>query len=217
MNLLAIILCKNYCLIDCSSSIPMSTIVALVGVAISLIGLYLNLRSQTLSSLNSKLSEMAKECYRDIELDKETDEKGKTIPPTHAIIETIQNISHTVSTIIFARQYLNNRINKNIAFVLWINKRSCIDKFFIQLHSSTIDFIMNKGRHKVYISKNKDKDIDQLYHIMVQVIYCKEWFERSYKKLGNATPTRLQKKIGLFKKISNKEEKIEGLDKLIEN
>ncbi len=215
MNILTLIFCKYHLIIVDSSPIPMSTAVALLGVIVSLFALYLNIRSQILRSLNSKLSEMAKECYRDIALDKETDDSGQPTAPSHAFFETVQNISHTVSTIIFARQYLNNCINQNFLFVLWINKRSCIDKFFIQLHTSTIDFVMDKKRHSNYIAKYIDKDIDQLYHTMEQVLYCKEWLEKTYKKLGNATPIKLQKKIDEFKRIADKDEKKRLLKELL--
>jgi len=144
---------------------------------------YLAARFQILSLLQNQLADKAKECNTNLD------------PETHMIIIKLQNISHVVSTII-TTEYLIERVLKQGRLLL-IRKQSLIDQFYLQLHTSIID----------YIRKNKItpafEDGIVKYHVELQLEHCHNLFTRSIEKYGNATPKEINDKLEAFKKNNN--------------
>lgn len=195
-----------------SSGIPLSTLIALLGLLISLLSLYLNNRFKLIEIINSKLSEMARECDVDVDFEVRKDIDGKSIQASLEMLEIPQHISHTVSTIVSAKQLLKRTIKSNKLFFLEIAEQACIDKFYFQLHTSVREFIMNAERHTIYVNKQLDV-VDHEYHRILQAKYCRDWLMKSYNKYGNATPPVILNRLDTFKKIKS-EEKQNGLSRL---
>jgi hypothetical protein len=158
----------------------------MVAISVSLLATfiaYLAVRYQVLSLCQSQVSEKAKECNKNIN------------PTTQGVIETPQNISHIVSTIITTEQLINRTIGKRFYFL--ITKASLIDQLYLQLHTSIIDYIIRNTITKTF-AEGQVK-----YHIMLQLDYCNKLFKKSSEKYGNATPEEINKKLKEYKRNIN--------------
>src|ERR1035437_7301727 len=119
-----------------------SLLIAIFSLIISIIGF----RFQILSMINKQLNEMADLCNTNIDtLLREN---------SQSIIRTTQNISHLISTIIAAKQMLDALYKNYRFFLLNLGKQSCIDLFYLRLHSSIRDYLF---KHKL------PEDIDKVF------------------------------------------------------
>lgn len=157
---------------------------ATIIVAIMAAGIaFLSARFQAISLLQTQITEKAKECNSNID------------PITHEIILYPQNISNVVSAIITTEQLID-KVIKGASF-LFLSKQSLIDQFYLQLHTSIIEYIK-----KNEITPSFEDNIIK-YHIELQLKYCNELFNKSIEKYGNATPKVITEQLNAYKAKRN--------------
>jgi hypothetical protein len=160
-----------------------SNIPELLAIFISFLAIvmaYFAVRYQVLSLCQSQISDKAKDCNKNID------------NATQRIIETPQNISHVVSTIITTEQLIDRIIGKRV--YLFITKASLIEQLYLQLHTSIIEYIKKNTITETF------KEGQVKYHIGLQLDYCKRLFEKAIQKYGNATPKEINDKIEEYKR-----------------
>lgn len=143
-------------------------IISAIAACIALFGL----RFQMFSLIKNQLAEKARECNKNID------------PETQAIIGKHQNISLVVSSIITGKLLIDKTF-----FIFPYEKQSLIDQFYLQLHTSIIEYIKANtvttafGEGIVY------------YTLVAQLDYCHVMFSNSIKKFGNALPKEIEDKL----------------------
>lgn len=115
----------------CLSARDIIAICALIVSVIALFVGYINLRTSVVSMIENQLSNKAKECNKYIE------EK------TQAIKQETHYISAILTSIIFAATLLDLYYKSYRFILLRIGKKSCLDRFYLELHTSVIEFVKN--------------------------------------------------------------------------
>jgi len=167
------------------SNVPshLAILISIVAAFIAFIGV----RSQIISLIKNQLADKARECNKNINAE------------THRIIETPQNISHVVSTIITGKLLLDRVIkNSRVFFLFGLGKQSLIDQFYFQLHTSIIEYIIANTITPTF-EEGQVKE-----HIKFQLNYCNKLFGESIKNYGNATPKEIQDQLTKYKESRKK-------------
>ncbi len=157
--------------------------------AIALFVAFINVRFQMISLIQRQLADKAKDCNDNINSE------------TQQIIDTPQTKSKIVSSIVTANLLINRLTKSNcLFFPFGFGKQSLIDQFYLQLHTSIIEYIIaGNNRNSPDIVEGQ---ID--YHIGLQLNYCNKLFCNSIKKFGNATPREIEIELNKFKESKKK-------------
>jgi len=154
-------------------------IVSVIAVFIS----FINFRFQLISLVQKQLTDKANLCNENI--DKET----------QRILDTPHNISKIVSSIITAKFLVERLTEKKVRMIFFpfgYGRQSLIDHFYLQLHSSIIDYIM-KNTITPSFQEGRVK-----FHLKLQLDYCSRFFIKSISKYGNATPKEIQDELDKY-------------------
>jgi len=138
-----------------NSSMSTTDIISLTSAIIAFVALFvgfISIRIQIVASIQNQILDKADECNKFID------------PITQAAPVNTRGVSAVVSNILFTEALVNLRFRNNF-FILWsIGKRACIDLFYLQLHTSIIDFIARNDVGAGVIDEDslKPKIVEQL-------------------------------------------------------
>ena len=166
-----------------------------VAIFISLLALfisYINVRYQKISLIQKQLANKAKDCNDNID------------PITQGLIITNQNKSKVVSAIITAYSLVERQTKNWLFFPFGYGKQSLIDQFYLQLHTSIVDYIKNYSK-----SENSEIVDGQVeFHIGLQSEYCHKIFAKSIISYRNATPDEIEEKLRQYIEQKKTEKKV---------
>jgi hypothetical protein len=112
-------------------TLDISTI-ALIVAFLTFLLTFFSIRMQIISLILTLLSDKARECSNYID------------SKTQIVLKDTASVSAILSTIIISKQLLYRNYKSFFLFLLWIGRQSCIDQFYLQLHTSIRLFIRDR-------------------------------------------------------------------------
>lgn len=133
------------------------SIISSVIALLAFITTYLCVRYQLLGLILNQLADKAREC-------------NSNLNQKNQVPEEANKASGLVTSIIKANSLLNYHLKHRRVLLLFLNRQSCVDQFYLQLHTSVLELLFTIGR---FVNLKTDPSPDESVNEQIKIdIQC---------------------------------------------